>query len=408
MSGRDDFDVLIAGGGMVGASLACALGGHSLRVGVIEAVPITTRDQPGYDDRSIALAYGTRRIFAAMGVWPYLDHGIAPIERIHVSDRGHFGALRMDCVQERVEALGYVVESRALGGALARALAGHANVTLLCPARLTDLHADTQGVSVTVHHDNAPRILKARLLVAADGGQSTVRDMLDIPTSRRDYGQSAVIANVTAARHHDHVAYERFTRGGPLALLPMTEGRCALVWTHRSEDAASTMALDDPRFLAALQAQFGYRLGRFLKAGKRTLYPLQLIRAGEHTRERVALIGNAAHTLHPVAGQGFNLGLRDVAVLSELLTTAHSEGRDVGGAELLRRYRQWRRRDHLRVVAFTDGLVRVFSNDFTPLALARGLGMTALDMLPALKRGVITHAMGVAGRLPRLARGIPL
>jgi len=404
MSIHHDYDVLIAGGGMVGASLACALGGQALRVGVIEAVPFNSAGQPSYDERTIALAYGTRRIFSAMGVWSHLRQDANPIEKIHVSDRGHFGALRMDCAKEHVEALGYVVAGRALGGALMQTLEGHANITLLCPARLEGLETTAESVHVTLDQGGERRHLTARLLIGADGGNSAVRNMLAIPVRQWNYGQSAVIANITPGRPHGNVAYERFTEGGPLAVLPMTEGRCAMVWTGRTEDAEANMVLDDSRFLAALQEHFGYRLGRFVKVGRRSIYPLQLIRAREHTRQRIALIGNAAHTLHPVAGQGFNLGLRDVAALADLLLAAAGQGRDPGGPQVLRQYSQWRRRDHLRAIAFTDGLVRIFSNGYAPLVLARNLGMTTLDLMPCIKHGVIAAAMGVSGRLPRLAR----
>lgn len=403
-----DFDVLITGGGLVGASLACALGGHPLRVGVIEAVPFNTAGQPSYDDRTIALAYGTRRIFAAMGIWDLLQDGATPIEKIHVSDRGHFGALRMDCREEHVEALGYVAPARVLGQALFNTLAKHPNVTVLCPAQLNGVEARANDVCTHVDDGTQTRTVTARLLVAADGGRSAVREALGIAADTRDYGQCAVIANVTAARPHHNIAYERFTETGPLALLPMSEGRCALVWTHRAADADTIMAMDDDRFLAALQDAFGFRLGRFVKVGRRTAYPLQLILAREHVRERIALIGNAAHTLHPVAGQGFNLGLRDVAVLADVITAAAADGRDIGGDEVLQRYAQWRRRDHRRVIAFTDTLVRVFSNNLTPLVVARDLGMTVLDLLPGVKRGIVGRAMGITGTLPRLARGIPL
>lgn len=406
MDAGRDFDVLIAGGGMVGASLACALGGNGLKIGIIEAVSL---DDGGasYDDRSIALALGTQRVFAAMGLWPQVQPHATPIEKIHVSDRGHFGALRMDCRKEGVPALGYVAESRALGATLTAALAALDNVTLLCPAALEDVDDDEHAVHAVVQQNGHRHRLSARLLVAADGGRSAVRRILGIHSRSWDYGQSAVIANVTPARHHGFTAYERFTDTGPLALLPMSEGRCALVWTHRRDAAAAVTQLSDARFLATLQERFGYRLGRFLRVGRRSLFALQLITALEHTRHRIALIGNAAHTLHPVAGQGFNLGLRDVAALAELVMDAARAGADPGSAGVLARYAQWRRADQRRVVAFTDALVRIFSNDFPPLVLARDVGMTALDLLPGLKRRLIARAMGVSGRLPRLARGLP-
>jgi len=408
MTTPEHFDVLICGGGLVGASLACALGGQPLRVGVIEAVPFNTEGQPSYDDRTIALAYGTRRIFSAMGVWPLLEGGVTPIERIHASDRGHFGALRMDCREEGVEALGYVAPARVLGRALVDSLTKHPNITVLCPAQLDSLETQGNTVFAAINDGTHTRDVTAHLLVAADGGRSVVREALGITTHTRDYEQCAIIANVTPAHPHHNTAYERFTETGPLALLPMSEGRCAVVWTHRAADADAIMAMDDQQFLAALQDAFGFRLGRFIKAGRRAAYPLQLIRAKEHIRERIALIGNAAHTLHPVAGQGFNLGLRDVAALADVITMAAAEGRDIGAGEVLQHYARWRRRDHQGVITFTDALVRMFSNNFTPVVVARDLGMTVLDLLPGIKRGIIGRAMGIAGPLPRLARGIPL
>ena len=217
-----------------------------------------------------------------------------------------------------------------------------------------------------------------------------------------------MITNITPQRSHNNCAYERFTDSGPLALLPMSENRCSVVWTVRSAYAEQVMAMDDTIFLQALQDRFGGRLGMFLRVGVRRTYPLQLVRAHEHVRPRLALIGNAAHTLHPVAGQGFNLGLRDVAVLAEVLSDAAVAGKDIGSLEVLQDYAKWRRRDHIKMIAFTDGLARIFSNPLAPVRAVRNVGMLAMDMIPPLKHVLTRHTMGLAGRLPRLARGLSL
>ncbi len=409
------YDIVIIGGGMVGASLACALGDTPLRVAVVEGVPLRSDTQPSYDDRSIALAYGSRRIFEGIGVWSALAEVVAPIRRIHVSDRGRFGATRLSGADQGVDALGYVVETRELGRVLAERLASLSNVELLCPAQLREFECGHDVVSVAVDTPEGARQLSAKLLVAADGTHSTVRERLGIEVKRWDYGQTAVISNVSAELDHQGVAYERFTDGGPLALLPLPphqgdvgRSRCSLVWTVRGEQVDWAMGLSDEDFLAEIQSRFGHRLGRLLRVGERRAYPLSLLRVSEHVRPRAALIGNAAHALHPVAGQGFNLGIRDVAVLAELLAEAAASGQDPGDMTLLNRYAEWRRRDHRVVMAFTDGLARIFSNPLPPVALARDAGLVALDMLPPLKAVLTRQTMGLAGRLPRLGLGLPL
>jgi 2-octaprenyl-6-methoxyphenol hydroxylase len=224
----------------------------------------------------------------------------------------------------------------------------------------------------------------------------------------KTYAQTAIIANLTPGREHRGVAYERFTDSGPLAVLPMTGGRCSLVWTARDEQVPELMGLDDRAFLARLQERFGYRLGRLRRVGRRSSYPLRLIQAKEQVRPRVALIGNASHTIHPVAGQGFNLGIRDAAVLADILNEVFKHGGDPGGLEPLRGYARWRRQDHQRVVTITDTLARLFANPFEPLRMARNLALVGLDNAPGLKHRVARQFMGLSGRLPRLARGVPL
>jgi 2-octaprenyl-6-methoxyphenol hydroxylase len=404
----DETDILIIGGGLVGASLAVALGQAGLTVTVVEAYPLSVDQQPNYDERSIALAQGSQCIFSALGLWQSLQDEVCPIHTIHVSDRGHFGFTRLRREQQGVPALGYVATARVLGKTLLDQLDRLQNVRTLAPAQLIDFQVHDDGVSTRLMLEDRTLECSARLLVAADGAQSSVRDQLGIHSSRRDYGQTAVIANVTAERGHENVAYERFTDSGPLALLPMSGQRCALVWTVRSDQSDDIMGLDDAQFLSRLQERFGYRLGRFVKAGQRHAYPLQLLQARESIRPRMALIGNAMHTLHPVAGQGFNLGLRDVAALAEVVMDARRKGLDIGDNTVLARYADWRQADQRRVVAFTDSMVRLFGHSLPPVAWLRDAGMLALDMCPPAKRWFGRLTTGRAGRLPRLARGLEL
>ena len=404
-----EHEVLIAGGGLVGASLARALGSVGARVALVESWRYGADDQPSYDDRAIALAQGSRLILEAMGLWQAIAAEAAPIERIHVSDRGRFGFARLDRRDEGVPALGYVVPARTLGQALAAALRDTPTVEIVSPAEVRDFGFEerTAWLEVTGEGVRARR-LEGRLLVAADGARSLIRERLGIPTRMHDYGQTAVIANVTPGLEHRNVAYERFTETGPMAMLPMTGRRCALVWTCAADAADELLALPDEAFLERLQARFGWRLGRFERAGRRSAYPLSLVWARESVRPRLALIGNAAHSLHPIAGQGFNLGLRDVAALAEVLAGARREGRDFGDPRVLQAYADWRAGDQRRVVAFTDGLIRLFGPSRGPAACARDLGLLAFDLTPPAKRLFGRLAMGRAGRLPRLARGLPL
>lgn len=419
-----DYDVIIAGGGMVGASLAHALADAGLRVAVIEAVPHDAVAQPSYDDRAIALAYGTQQILERLGVWSDIAPSAEAIRAVHVSDRGHFGFTRLDAREEEVEALGYVVTARDLGRALLASLgesvglkvdlsegrsAGQASArhhapVLRCPARVADFDVEAGGVRVTLAPTGVPSTarsgrettLAARLLVAADGGRSAIRERLGIPQRQYAYGHHAVIANVTPALPHKGVAYERFTDSGPLALLPMTGNRVGLVWTVRDAELAGVLALDDHAFLASLQERFGFRLGRFSVVGRRSHYPLELRLVQTQVLERVAIIGNAAHTVHPIAGQGFNLGIRDVAALAETLIDAHRLGRDLGGLDVLQPYADGRGRDQRTVALATDVLARLFVNPFAPLRLARNLGMVALDALRPLKHRLARAAMGLS------------
>lgn len=406
---KKQFDIVIVGGGLVGASLACALGKSSLKVGVVEAIPPGDPGQPSYDDRTIALAYSSRRIFEAIGAWqPIAERSVNPIQHIHISNRGHFGITRLHAEDMGIEALGYVVETRALGAALYESMQQYDNIELLCPYEVKAFQlAETEAV-LNLSGSEGEMECSARLVVLADGGRSPLRDQFDMKVEKKVYDQVAVVANVTPGINHGNTAYERFTSEGPLAVLPITRERCAVVWATQPDKAEEVLAWSDEKYLSRLQQRFGDRLGKFTQAGKRQRYPLALTKVDDPVRERLVLIGNSAHTVHPVAAQGFNLGLRDVASLAQVLVDTRKQNRDIGSLAMLQEYADWRRTDNRRTTLFTDGLISIFSNEFLPLVIGRNLGLFAVDLLPPLKRAFIRRTSGLSGKLPRLARGLPL
>lgn len=403
-----DFDLVIVGGGLIGGSLACALTRTGLRIALVEAVAAQASEQPSYDERVIALSWGSRRILEAIGLWGGVSPDAAPIHQVQVSDRGHFGFSHLDRTELGVEALGYVVPARTLGIAIRKALVGQGGVEHLCPARLIGQRVLADGVELHLDQEGVPCSLRTHLLVAADGGESAIRKGLGIQVEERSYAQDAIISTVTADRPQSGVAFERFTETGPLALLPMTEGRYSVVWTCREGETAEILALDDRDFLDRLQGRFGHRLGRLATPAARRAYPLKLLLTQQTVRPRLVLIGNAAHTLHPVAGQGFNLGLRDVAALAEVLADCADQGGDPGSDTVLGAYAAWRGRDQREVALLTDGLAWLFVNPWLPVRLVRGAGLIGLDLVGPARRALARRLMGVGGRMPRLARGLPL
>ncbi len=404
MSAQDilSCDVAIAGGGMVGLSLAAALGQLPLDVAVIEPVAADAEEQPSFDSRTTALSNGSRRVLEGIGAWAAVAGQATPIRRIHVSQRGVFGTAILTAEEQGVAALGHTVENRLLGRALRDRVAGHRRVRQL-PARVVRLE---NGAGAIRLETDAGHAIDARLVVAADGARSAVRAALGVAASVEDYGQQAVAAHLDTARFHEYTAFERFTPDGPLAVLPIGEGRSSVVWTLAPGAARRALELCDDAFIARLQAAFGLRLGRFNRVGRRQAYPLALTQSERLTAPRAAILGNAAQSLHPVAGQGFNLALRDVAMLAELL--ADAAGGDPGGPALLARYGDWRAPDRSAVIRFTDSLVRGFGLDIAPLALARGQGLLLFDLLRPVKHEFARRTMGLSGRQPRLVRGLPL
>lgn len=405
---QKDFDIIIVGGGMVGASLALALAATGMKIGVIEAWTLNSANQPSYDDRAIALSYGARLIFEGIGLWQALQTKAAPIRHIHISDRGHFGFTRLDHREQGVDALGYVVTGQFLGQLLMQDLDRQSNIELFCPARLESFEVTAQNTVLNISYDGCLQQLESGLLIAADGAKSMIREQLGIQVDEWAYDQTAVISNLTPAKATPGVAYERFTDSGPMAMLPLADGRYGLVWTLSDDDQETVLRLSDTQFIDRIQHGFGYRLGEFKKVGRRTSYPLKLLRTREHVRPRVAIIGNAAHSLHPITGQGFNLGLRDVAVLADVLADAQQQKQDIGSQQVLSRYAGRRRLDQQAMTLITDGLVRLFTNPLTPIRVARNLGLLALDLAPPAKQLLTRQFMGLNGRLPRISRGLPL
>jgi len=400
-----DFDVIVVGGGMVGASFALALRGTRLRVLLIEGVPPDSASQPSFDERTTALGNGSRQIFESLGVWPAMEAEASPIRSIHVSDAGRFGVARLDAKEQGVQAFGYVVPNRVIGRVLWQALRSVPNVTVAMPAQVKHATLSEDGVLIDVLRDGKVERVQASVAVAADGAGSVLRASAGIDAEVEDYDQVAIVVNAATDRPNAGEAFERFTASGPLAVLPTAGGGYTVVWAVRPARAAELLALDDQAFAAELLDSFGWRVGRWTRVGRRNQYPLALSRATETVAGRVVLIGNAAQALHPVAGQGFNLGLRDAATLAEMLAAGNT---DPDFTELLARFSAWRAEDRQGVTRFTDGLVKLFGSDLPGLGLVRNFGLLLFDLSPTAKRALSRVSWGFAGRMPRLARGLPL
>ena len=444
------YDVAVAGGGAVGATLACALADSGSRVLLADPSAGAAESSPAFAPRPLALSLASQHVLASLGVWEAVDSRATPIESIHVSEAGRFGAVRLEAAECGVARFGSVAAADVLGTALRDAVARrgvHRQVAAFPEkAALRDAAArrnvDPQAAASSgraASHDatarrgvihrtvgciadasvSADRVtsrvageaggesfpFSASLLVVADGGRSELREALGIGTVVRDYRQHAIASVVTARAPHACTAFERFTPGGPVALLPMGGTHYGLVWCCGEDEANRLAGLPEQDFAEALDAVFAGRLGGFASTGERMTFPLKLVRARHVVADRTVLIGNAANHLHPVAGQGFNLGMRDVACLAEAVVESRREGWGPGDASTLERYRRWRAPDHAAVARFTDALVGIFGHRCSPLAPLRAPALAALDRTPPLKRALARHAMGFAGRTPRLALG---
>lgn len=407
-----DYDILIAGGGMVGASLALCLDKYSdgaLKIAVVEsfAPPASADGQPRYrpsfDARSTALSFGSRKIYQQLELWQQLEQHLCEINKIHVSDRGHFGSVLMDKQLLDWPALGYVVENAWLGSVLLSALRQRPAIEFIAPASVGQVAIGEARVEVEISRDDNPQRCSAQLLVVADGADSGLRQQLGIHARVDDYHQVAFIANIATEQAHGGMAFERFTEAGPMAMLPLSpdrEGRSrsALVWTFSETRRDEVAGWSDEQFLRQLQGQFGYRLGRLLDVGERSAYPLQLMTAEEQLRRQLVVMGNAAHFLHPVAGQGYNLALRDADCLAEILVAAHQRGQNLGDLAVLQSYMDSQRGDQWLTTMFSDQLTRVFGNRRPLLSVLRNLGLLALDGSAGLKKSFTQRAAGIVSK----------
>ncbi|MFN7096303.1 MAG: 2-octaprenyl-6-methoxyphenyl hydroxylase [Gammaproteobacteria bacterium] len=401
------FDIIINGGGLAGNSLALALAHTSLTIGVIEPYPPSEPQRNLLESRTIALSHGACRIYQGMDVWSELAPHCTPIQHIHVSDKGHFGITRIHAKEQHMPALGYVLQIAEVNRVLSEKVKQHANIHYLCPAKIKQAHLiDNEWQLELESAQDAVQTIFCKLLIAADGGQSPLRQMAGLSAEEKDYQQTAIVTSVQLSRPHENIAYERFIADGPIALLPVKENVCAVIVTVANEKLQSWQAMTDTQFLQALQREFGYRLGRFQQIGTRVNYPLKLITTSKQTAPQFALVGNAAHALHPIAAQSFNLSLRDIATLAELITNAVKKQQVIYSAALLDEYVALRQDDQTRTVRFTDGLVEIFSSSF--LALPRSIAMTGLDMVPPLKTLLGKYGAGTLGKLSRLGRGISI
>lgn len=403
-------EVLIVGGGLVGLTLAVVLASAGLRVAVVDRERPEHKAADPYDGRASAIALGSKKLLDGTGLWNGMAGAAAPILDIRVSDGDSLLFLHYDHKDVGDEPLGFIVENQVTRRALYDRVAAYPNLRLIAPATVARLE---RRAGVVEAHLNDGRLVRATLAVAADGGGSSIRKEAGIGTTGWSYGQTGIVCTISHEQPHRGIAHERFLPGGPFAVLPLCSApglphRSSIVWTERPALSPAMMALSDKDFSGEIMRRFGIGLGRIAVQGRRWAYPLSLLLAETVTAHRLALVGDAAHVMHPIAGQGLNLGLRDVAALAEAIVDCRRLGLDIGGADALDRYRRWRSLDTLALLAVTDGLNRLFAQTAAPIRLIRDLGLAAVDAAPPLKRLFMRHAMGVIGDLPRLMAGQPL
>ncbi|WP_193143159.1 FAD-dependent monooxygenase [Meridianimarinicoccus sp. MJW13] len=404
------YDAVIVGGSLTGASLALALARAGLTVAVIDALPKDTQTERDFDGRSYALALASVRMLKALDLWAPLAGDAQPMLHIKVTDGragegpSRFG-LHFDCGELEEGPMGHMVEDRHLRRALLAALETTPGITHLPATRVTEQATDGSLAQVTL---DSGKTLQAHLLVGADGRTGPVAARAGIARKVTDYRQTALVCAISHEKPHNGTAHQFFMPPGPLAILPLKGNRSSIVWSESAEQAAAIHALNDADYLSVLRPRFGDFLGEIALEGRRYTYPLTLVLADHFTAHRLALVGDSAHGMHPIAGQGFNAGLRDVAALAEVLADARRRGEDIGRADVLDRYAQWRRFDTAALAFTTDTLNRLFSNDNPLLRLGRDLGLGLVGATPPLRRAFMREAAGLTGNLPRLLRGEPV
>jgi 2-octaprenyl-6-methoxyphenol hydroxylase len=396
---KQQVDILIIGGGIIGATLMLALAKSGFTMLLVDAYLPTEKMTSDFDTRSLALSSASVRIFNMLGVWPLIENIATAINTIEVSEQHSFGKtiLQKTSLNNGQDALGFVVEMQYINQALQQCLVQN---NLIAPAKVVAVNQETN--TVTIDCQGQQQLVTAKLIIAADGSQSSIRRLIGLPTTHKNYQQQAIIANIGLNRAHRHHAYERFTTLGPLAMLPLTNQRASLVWALTPTNASRYMTMTDAVFLSHLQIAFGYRLGRLLTVGRRIIYPLYQAVMPQSIAWPIVFVGNAAHTLHPVAGQGFNLGLRDVATLAQCIC------QDGINAQMLQNYQAQRRYDQQLIRRFTDSLLTVFNPRFPAARALRSIGLVVLNNLPRLKKTLACHAAGFAGMSTDLVCNIPI
>ena len=433
MNNNKYFDIIISGGGLSGSLMALSLAdltkadGSLLSIAIVEAnkpeastlelsrfpddnTPEATKNSPLFDDRVLALSHASAKYLDSVDVWQHISFDACAIEKIDISDRGHYGKARIEAQEYGVSALGYVVAMAKIGEGQLKVLSSKSNVQWFSPDTISDINWQPNNELISEHENKSNNsivnvtlrsgdTLQTSLLLACDGANSPCRKLAKIDVSKSDYKQVALIANVATEKAHSNKAFERFTEFGPIAMLPLvalknTQSRCSLVWTMSAEQSELLLALNDDEFNQQLESAFGSWLGGITQVGKRDVYPLVLLQAQQQTYHRMALIGNASHTIHPIAGQGFNLGLRDVQLMASLIAKQLQDKADIGSFTLLNEYSQKRAQDQKQIIGLTDSLVTLFSNHLPPLVVGRNTGLKIMNYFQPLKRALVNKLMG--------------
>ena len=405
---QHDYDVVIVGAGMVGASFACIIAPKNLSIALIEPVEISNNEQPSYDDRGISLSPSSKRILEYIGLWEEINEYVTPIKKIHVSNQKKFGFTHFAASDVEATELGHVVIARSLGNALHKKIKRFKNVKLLCPAKLQGFTRNDSKLSLQVLSSGSSKPIHTKLLVGADGSHSMVRELAEIETKKYNFNQTAIVTNVTTQIPNNYTAYERFTPHGPIAFLPIGKNRSVLVFTVLSGEVNHYLDMPKEQYIETIETEFGRRLGKIQEIGERSSYPIFFVEAIQQFQKNLVLLGNSAHTIHPNAAQGFNLGLRDAAGLAECIHSALEKKLSVDNINILNAYLELRNSDQKRVTGFINGIATSFYNHssvFTPIT---NTIMLLFDCIPEFKYLFLKRAMGLAGYQPRLVRGLNL
>lgn len=401
---QHNFDITIVGGGMVGMAAAITLAKFDLSICLLENIEAVNDKHPSYDDRTLVVNRASIQFWKNIGVWDVLSNDITAIDKVHVSNKGHFGTVKFDAKSLQVDALAYIVEAKKLGFALQEKINNINNITTICPAKVIAFKTENNQVEISYSVSEKKYQLKTKLMLAADGAQSSIRQRLGLETIIKSYDRTAIICNITPELKHQNCAYERLTNTGPTALLPFVQNRCGFVWTVEKDKADDILNLSDESFLRHAQNQFGYRLGKFVKAGVRSSYPLYLITVPVQVKSRVILLGNAAHSMSPVSAQGLNLAVRDVAMLSDIIENTIDNNQDIGSDVTLNTYQKSIETDQSQTMSYTDDLMNWFKIDEPIVAAVRSIGLAALDNSLNAKKALFGRASGYRGHTPKLLR----